>query len=170
MERFFMGSICTFGHEPKRYVKNGRCVECQRLYNAARSPEKKAAALESAKRWQKEHPEAHKANFARWRAANQDHDRARCLEWQKDNRGKVNAALAKRKAALRQRTPAWADSAEIAAFYETAARLTKETGVPHEVDHIVPILGRNVSGLHVQFNLQVLTKSENLKKSNRHAD
>lgn len=66
----------------------------------------------------------------------------------------------KRHCARLQRTPAWADLDAIAAFYR---------GVPegHHVDHIVPLLGKNVSGLHVLNNLQYLPKRENCSKNNR---
>ncbi|MFL1449238.1 HNH endonuclease signature motif containing protein [Pseudomonas tritici] len=70
----------------------------------------------------------------------------------------------KRRTALRIATPAWADHIAIEAFYVEARRLTAVTGVLHEVDHIVPIQGKRVCGLHVEANLQILTKIDNVKK------
>ncbi|MEQ6358083.1 hypothetical protein ABNX05_26230, partial [Lysinibacillus sp. M3] len=53
-------------------------------------------------------------------------------------------------------------------FYQEAKRLFKDTGVAHHVDHIVPLQGKYVSGLHVPWNLQILTALEISKKSNKH--
>ena len=55
----------------------------------------------------------------------------------------------------------------IKAIYELCKQLTKLTGVKHEVDHIVPLCGEYVSGLHVPWNLRVITREENAKKSNK---
>lgn len=62
--------------------------------------------------------------------------------------------------------PAWSDVSAIKALYSEAQKRTKETGVPHEVDHIVPLRSPFVSGLHVPANLRVITATENGKKSN----
>lgn len=70
----------------------------------------------------------------------------------------------KRRNRVQRAIPAWANKSAIAAIYEQATRLTKETGIPHQVDHIIPIQGKNVCGLHVEHNLQILTKTLNLKK------
>lgn len=70
----------------------------------------------------------------------------------------------KRKSAMAYATPAWANKKAIAAIYAEARALTLTTGIRHEVDHIVPIQGAKVCGLHVEFNLQILTKTENIKK------
>ena len=65
------------------------------------------------------------------------------------------------------RMPPWASGAAIRAIYAEAKRLSKETGVPHHVDHVIPLQGEYVTGLHVETNLQILSASANLAKRNR---
>lgn len=67
-----------------------------------------------------------------------------------------------------KRDVAWADRCAIAKIYAEAERLTRETGVAHHVDHIIPLQGRYVSGLHVESNLRVIPWQENLRKANRY--
>jgi hypothetical protein len=84
-----------------------------------------------------------------------------------------------RQAAQLRATPPWADPRAIAKFYEEADRLTRETGIPHHVDHIVPLQGpvaaygpfrglRLVFGFHCEANLRVIEGSENMSKGNRY--
>jgi 5-methylcytosine-specific restriction endonuclease McrA len=63
-------------------------------------------------------------------------------------------------------TPSWVNKEDFESIYLQAKKLSKETGVNHEVDHIVPLKGEYVCGLHVPYNLQILTESENGKKFN----
>jgi hypothetical protein len=82
-------------------------------------------------------------------------------------RALVRFHVAKRRAARLQRTPPWADMGAIHQVYVEARRLTLETGIPHHVDHEIPLQGELVSGLHVHTNLQIITGSENSRKKNR---
>jgi hypothetical protein len=101
-----------------------------------------------------------------WRAANVELSRLYGKRWRSKNVDKRNELRQRRNAALRNRLPAWANLRKIRAIYKEAARLTKVTGVRHHVDHIVPVQGVLVSGLHVECNLQILTAAENIRKAN----
>ncbi len=61
-------------------------------------------------------------------------------------------------------TPPWADRDAIATLYAEAQRLTEETGELHVVDHVVPLRGKIVSGLHVHWNMRVIHWRENARK------
>ena len=72
-----------------------------------------------------------------------------------------------RNAILNLATPVWANRDIINELYKTAQKLTTETGIPHAVDHIIPLKHPLVCGLHNEANLQILTKEENSKKNNK---
>ena len=102
-------------------------------------------------------------------------DRMRTLRIERDARLKKTdpAKFARvqqaRAVALRQATPAWVrmrHADELAAIYTQAQRLTRQTGISHDVDHIVPLRNPHVCGLHAPWNLQILTARENRVKGN----
>jgi len=61
----------------------------------------------------------------------------------------------------------WADKEKIKSIYKQAVEISESTGVRHEVDHIIPITNKLVCGLHNEFNLQILSISENRAKYNK---
>lgn len=93
---------------------------------------------------------------------------ARNKSWRTNNPGAVAAQVARRRASILRATPGWADMEAIREVYEEAKRLQAQDGVRRHVDHIVPLRGRKVSGLHVHTNLQILTARDNQIKGNQH--
>jgi len=121
--------------------------------------------------WRQQNAERISENRVRYAEENREAIRKRQAAWRRANHGKVLADRAYRKARKRQATPSWLTQehrTEMAAFYVRAAELAEQTGEAWHVDHIVPLCGANVCGLHVPWNLQVLPARENILKSNRH--
>ena len=97
------------------------------------------------------------------------YDQQRQKAYRAANPGVIRARNIARKHLQLQATPAWASMAEINAVYLEARRLQELDGIPRHVDHVVPLKGRGVCGLHVEFNLQILTAAENMSKHNKWA-
>lgn len=92
-------------------------------------------------------------------------------EWSKRNRPSRNANQARYVYAKLKRTPKWLTDEhfeQIKKFYELSKQKETETGIKHNVDHIIPLRGKTVSGLHVPWNLAVIPASENFKKLNKY--
>lgn len=111
-----------------------------------------------------------KETSKKYREVNADKEKTRCRNYRQKNPGKINAKTARRRAAKLQATPKWTTiehEKEIQRLYIEAARLTRETGISHHVDHIIPLQGKEVCGLHVPWNLRIIPGSENESKNNK---
>lgn len=134
-------------------------------------PHRKAADSERQKRRYLEVRETRNAEIAKRREQDEAFRQdliTRAKEHYKANKAEYVARRAKRRAAEIKATPKWSNHKMMLPFYRVAERLTRETGIQHAVDHIVPLQGRLVCGLHVAHNLRVITAKENLRKSNKH--
>lgn len=112
---------------------------------------------------QRQYKIENKEKLVEYRERNADRDKAVKKVWESKNRHALNARAAKRRSALRNAVPIWADFEKIASIY---AEAQKSPGL--HVDHIVPIISDIVCGLHCEANLRVIPASENLSKSNRY--
>lgn len=113
-------------------------------------------------------PERFRTEAATYYEENRQRDRQYRIEYgrkySKENKGKVNAKTAKRRARLKAALTDDSDLEKIKMFYLLAEEMTRKTGIEYVVDHKYPI---SKGGLHHQDNLQVITAEENLKKFNK---
>ena len=143
---YFTGKPCKHGHLSERFAKNKNCRECLRIRNRARTKQGY---------WQDYGDEAYR-QYKRDRAkryaqsANHKQGVARRRYFER------NARVATREGAK-----------ELRRLRLEAQLLSLDTGVKHEIDHIIPLIHRQVCGLDVPGNVQILTKRQNRRKAAR---
>jgi hypothetical protein len=120
--------------------------------------------------WADRNKETEAQRLKLWAKDNSERFRAIQKKWRDANKDLIAAKAQRRRALQKQCLPPWADMDAIKMFFALARRVSRCTGIPHHVDHVVPLQGRHVCGLHVETNLQVLPKALNLAKGNRYGD
>ena len=171
----------------KEYLHRYREANRARIAAAdrARYLQEKEARAAANKAWRTAHAEALPAVRRDYRATNKDaiadRDRqyyaankeriaAQRKQYRTEKAAKIAADNRVRQLSKKQRTPAWSTQDDfwlMAQAYELAATRTKLFGFPWHVDHVLPLHGQQVSGLHVPTNLQVIPGADNCRKSNR---
>lgn len=115
--------------------------------------------------------EKNRAYTTKYRERNREAVRAYARAYYHENKESIGPRsreqVMRRYATKGKATPPWSDREAILVIYRRAVELTAETGIEHQVDHIIPILSKLVCGLHVHANMQILKKSENIRKGNR---
>jgi hypothetical protein len=168
---YFTGQPCIRGHIALRKTK-GSCLECMKedwvIDNKKRSEKPKSEASKAAgKRYYEKNKEAVKAR-ANARPKNEVSQYKR--KYKEANPELYKALTSVRKRRHRSASPPWLTKEHKLAMrqlYLQAMELTKITGERYVVDHIVPLISDVVCGLHVPWNLRVITQDENLRKSNK---
>jgi hypothetical protein len=171
---YFTGEPCVRGHIALRKTK-GSCLECVKedwaVDNDRRKEKPKTEAAKAAgKRYYEKNRQA---VIARAAARPVEEKRRLQAEYKDRNVDVVRADTSVRKRRHREATPKWLTPAErlqMRDLYVQARKLTELTRERYVVDHILPLRGEAVCGLHVPWNLRVITQDENLKKSNKHVD
>ena len=146
---------CCKEHRKAWYQKNKNAeIAKAKEYHYATYANKREHKVKKAIEWVKNNPDKYKANAKR------------CYEKTKLKRFAYQAlARAKRRNAV----PKWFETIkeDVQKIYIEARTKTLETGIPHEVDHIIPLVSDYVCGLHVPNNLRVITRYENRSKQNK---
>jgi len=174
LKRYFTGLPCSNGHIADRLVSSRVCSECTRNKLEKYRIDNREVLLQKKREYaKKQRVEQPQHLYAIAKKSIQKHREARNKEkaaWRKKNSGRVLAWCRGRQLGKKQRTPAWLtdfDKLKIECVYAVAAMLTRVNNEPWHVDHVFPLHGKTVSGLHVPSNLQVLRGAENSRKGNR---
>jgi len=182
--KYVTGKPCKHGHLSERYTSTSVCVVCAQIQSKAwknANPEKN---LDSMRKWLVNNRQLHNVRVKKWQSVNKDKIRIAAKAWNHANPEKVKAkhlrhikkypeaytaravaSVAKRN----KRVPQWLNQDDkwvLQEAYKLAKLRTKMFGFTWEVDHIIPLRGKNVSGLHVPTNIQVIPKVLNRTKGN----
>jgi 5-methylcytosine-specific restriction endonuclease McrA len=177
-KHYFTGEPCKHGHIAPRKTK-GSCVECLKV-EWQESAEKRSGYYQEYNR-----REDVKEKKSDWYQRNKEQviDAAKTTpahkkreyqkNWKEKNIVWVRADTKSRRRKHRQATPKWLtreEKSSMRQIYQIAITMTKTTGEQYVVDHIIPLRSEEVCGLHVPWNLKVITQEENLRKSNKMID
>lgn len=144
------------------------CKECNKKAWKANYSNIAERHREKNKRYAQNNPDKVKAYHKQYHKDNAEKIQDNVKKWRQKNRGWANSLRTIGKNRYKQAMPLWANREKINQFYIEAANMTDVTGEQYQIDHIIPIKGKKVCGLHVHENLQVLPWLENVQKHNHY--
>ena len=193
LPRYFTGNPCKHGHISERQTSKGECIRCKQIWQSNNSDTRKAwheANRERLRKKRNKNKEEVNRKKREWfskvghirakeyraenaeqirRYAKQYYERNkdRLKEYREENRARYDAHCRARQARQYKATPPWACIESISLKYKERNAMSALTGIPHHVDHVIPLNGDNVCGLHVQNNLRVIPARDNMRKKNQ---
>jgi actin-related protein len=153
----------------KKYFTEEERKQAKRLQDQKYRLKNKDKLSKSKKEYYLENKDKYKTKAAEKYLKNSEYYKLKAKEWKSSNKAKHNANCMLRYTKKLQATPQWLDTDDlwvIEQAYELAQLREQTTGVKWHVDHIIPLQHSEVCGLHVPWNLQVITASENCSKRN----
>ena len=154
-----------------KFGVSSSCKVCQSAYNKEYREKNREALLQADRDRYANNAEELKTKAAKYKASNKDYYDNYNRAYYKFNKHKFLAANSKRRKVIVKATPDWLSDLQkqqIEDVYWLAQDLKSMSGEVYHVDHIVPLQSKNVCGLHVPWNLQVLPADLNLQKSNNY--
>lgn len=153
---YFTGLSCVHGHVSPRRASTGECLQCRAI---------------AVKIWRNNNPNKVKGHNANQYAKHTEKIKEHVRKWGKNNPSKILSYTRASQAKRILRSPKWLTEEDrwmIQEAYDLAALRTKLLGFSWHVDHIIPLQGKIVSGLHVPLNLQVIPGKDNVAKANQY--
>jgi hypothetical protein len=169
LTQYFTGRPCKHGHIAMRSSSSGTCIECAKKHQKQNLKKRLSQNPDWYKNNYAKNPEKHKQKAAAYREKNPEKTRQSYLASMRKRKPQKAAAERARQAAKLHATPHWltqSDWERMDATYIAAQQTSMLAGFNCHVDHIVPLKGKNVCGLHVPWNLRVVSQSYNSKKKN----
>lgn len=175
---YFTNKPCKHGHINSRRVSNGVCKICELSENQNNGKDRQD-------RFREAHPYektklVNKTDdpnyFKNWNKTNKDkvskynkstYAKKAKYNWRQNNKGHQKFLTRKRQKCIKRATPCWANQEAIKQLYIAASEKSTNECSEYQIDHIIPIQGELVCGLHVENNLQILSKTKNLSKGNQ---
>lgn len=144
------------------------CKKCLSIdgYRYRKDPEVKKRLKKLGKEYYKKNKKVLLKKMQDYYINNKESCNKNSYKYAKRNKHKKNMLKMSRLRA----TPKWLtkdQKKEILSFYAESQLKKETTGIDYNVDHIVPLNGKNVCGLHVPWNLRVIEASKNKRKSNK---
>lgn len=161
---YFTGKPCKHGHVDKRRTSSHTCNRCHVLFVQRWKDNNPEYHSEYYRQWREDNPEYHH----QWNEGNRDKRATYAKRWQGNNPDKIAEYGRIRAFMIDQAIPLWFEEELVKQVYLKRDELNEKWDTEFEVDHIVPLQGKNVCGLHCWANLQLLDKPLNSRKTNKH--